>query len=170
MKQIIQSIKTFFYRDCVFGHLPFTEYTEKSLSGAMLESLAFNEAIYLQMMERFENWQGLLIYERRINLYHKQLRFWYNHVLKHKINICIFMTIPHFGYDYVIYSLCKKLGIKTLIPQRIPVVRGMEPHLYVFENINEHIKDLKDKFNFYATNNDKIELNKDFKCYLSFKK
>ena len=80
------------------------------------------------------------------------------------------MTIPHFGYDYVIYSLCKKLGIKTLILQRIPVVRGMEPHLYVFENINEHIKDLKDKFNFYATNNDKIELNKDFKCYLELRK
>ena len=33
--------QNFFYRDCVFGHLPFTEYTEKSLSGAMLESFGF---------------------------------------------------------------------------------------------------------------------------------
>ena len=118
------------------------------------------------MMERFESWSGLLAFERRVNLYHKQLKFWYNYLKIEKINLCIFMTIPHFGYDYIVYSLCKLIGIPILILHRIPVVSGMQPHIYIFSDIYNHIDNLSKKYEFYMMNPHLINLNQDLSKYL----
>ena len=159
--------KYLFYRDCVYGDYDGKTYQKRSLSKELLTSLSHAESQYLQMMERFEHWQGLVIFERRINLFHKQLTFWYNYIHDHNINLCVFMTIPHFGYDYVIYSLCKLLGIKILITHRIPVVRGMEPHVYIFEDMDLHIENIDEKYNYFLDNPSQIQLNSDIGSYLS---
>ena len=55
------------------------ERNEK-LDKNLLASMSKCETLYFQMMERFEYWGGITIYEHRVNLYHKQLNFWYNYI------------------------------------------------------------------------------------------
>ena len=158
----------FFFRDCVFGHnCNEKNLTQWSMSVDLIESLSNLESLYMQMMERFESWSGLITYERRINLYHKILKFWYNYLLKNNINVCVFMTIPHFGYDYIIYNLCKLIGIKTIMIHRIPVVKNSDPHIYIFDSLEHHIRDLKKRFEFYLGNESKVKLNSHFVAHLS---
>lgn len=153
----------FFYRDCVFGK--YNKICELAVDGEILRSLLRCESIFLKMMERFENWNALYGYEHRINLYHKQVSYWYSYLINNKITTCVFMTIPHFGFDFVIYSLCKLLDIKVVMFQRIPVLIGSNVSLYAFDDLDTHIAGLKETYQYFLENPDDIELDSSFSAY-----
>lgn len=65
------------------------------------------------MMDRHEPSQ-LFSFEERLQRYYSHVRYW-NHIIDtHKVDCFIGINYPHETYDYVIYSLCKAKGIKTL--------------------------------------------------------
>ena len=152
-----------FYRDCVFGFFDEIDIKlEMKLDKNLLASMSKCETLYFQMMERFEYWGGITIYEHRVNLYHKQLNFWYNYLTSREINLCVFMTIPHFGFDYVIYCLCKLVGIEVIMFHRIPILLNKVTGLYVFSDLDDQMKGLKNLYYFYEKNPMEIKLSKAF--------
>jgi len=87
------------------------------LDKPLLSSLSFHESIYMKMLDR-NDVDGSLTYRRRIASYHWQLMYW-KAVLDHfKPDIVVYRIAPHTGYDYVLYSLCRVMGIATVMFER----------------------------------------------------
>lgn len=55
-----------------------------------------------------------LPYNKRVELYYKQLRFWLGILNYYRPDIVLFGAPPHVGFDYILYLLCKRKGIQTL--------------------------------------------------------
>jgi len=87
-------------------HLP-------ALDSKLLIDLAYHEVIALNMMDRLDV-IGLTFQERR-RFYHWSLRYW-SAVLDHfQPDIYFNPSTPHQVYDYVLYILCRRRGIKTIL-------------------------------------------------------
>ncbi|MDH3975352.1 MAG: hypothetical protein OEV42_13810 [Deltaproteobacteria bacterium] len=97
----------------------FKGYTLPCLNGNLLKELSFNESVALGMMNRMDPHKSFS-YQDRIRLYHSQLRYWLC-VLNHfSPDIVVFPYIPHVVFDYILYVLCKRENIKTVIFQTTP--------------------------------------------------
>ena len=84
------------------------------LDQPLLEDLSFCESIALQMMNRMDP-SGIFSYEERVRLYHYHVRYW-TAVLNHvNPDVVISPVAPHVVYDYVLYELCKKKNIRTIV-------------------------------------------------------
>ena len=58
---------------------------------------------------------GSFSYEDRKRLYYVQLNYWLNVIHKLKINLVVFSETPHALSHFIIYKLCKKMGIQTIM-------------------------------------------------------
>lgn len=158
-------------RNCSLGFFDDVEnYEDIPLDEALLQEMSLCESHVLKMMDRYQHTKRLIFYEERINLYHKQLSYWINYLLKEKIESCIFQTIPHVIFDYIIYCLCKKLGIQTIMFHRIPVMLDSNVSLYVLEDIKNHISDLGQSYQEYQKNNHTKDLGQPMRSYLTLRK
>jgi len=155
------------YRDCSLGHfIDSDKYSDIPVDASLLTDMSECESIALKMMDRYQFTEGLLVYEHRINLYHKQLKYWYNYLLTEKIDVCVFAVIPHVVSDFIIYCLSKYLGLKTLMLYRIPVLPGKNVSLYVLYDIHEHIPELRFSYKHYLNNSAGFSLSKRMQAYL----
>ena len=100
----VQGIPAFDLRDEKF------DPPSKELISEMLEC----ESLTLTMMTRLD-FTGQMSFLKKKHLYYKYLQYW-NGVLK-KLNpeMIIFRSIPHSSYNFVLYCLAKKQGIKTIM-------------------------------------------------------
>ena len=157
-------------RNCQLGHFTnIIKYSDIPLDEHFLNEMSKCESTVLKMMDRYQFTECLLIYEERINLYHKQLKFWYNYLVKEKIDVCFFAVIPHVVYDFVIYSLCKHLGLKTIMLYRLPVLPRKNVSLYVLKDINEHIPGLKASYQKHLKSSTPLSLTPRMSAYLDLK-
>lgn len=114
---INQEIKATYYPCAVLTHETHYELDQNSLiplDANLIQEMADCEAVCLKMLDRDEVY-GPMTYNRRKTIYLKHLRYW-NHVIETD-NVDLFITsnIPHVVYDFIIYSLCKLKGIKTIL-------------------------------------------------------
>lgn len=86
------------------------------LDQEILTALSPYERAVLSMMDRFDS-DGTFVYEERIRFYYLQLRYWLAVLERYKPNVVVFASVPHMGYDYILYILCKWLNIQTIIFQ-----------------------------------------------------
>lgn len=167
---IIDCKNYFFVRDCQLGN--FTDphdYNDIPLDEKFLAKMAVCESTVLKMLDRYQHTKGLIHYEERINLYHNQLKYWRNYLIKNKIDICFFSVVPHVVYDFIIYSLCKELGIKTFMLYRLPVLPGKNVSIYVMPDIKAHISGLREAYNFYLNKSDDLIISDRMKAYLELR-
>jgi len=158
------------FRDCTFGRFSnIKKYSEIPLDANILKEMVECESFVMKMMDRYQHSKGLLIYEERINLYHNQLRYWYNYLLTEKIDVCIFSVIPHVVFDFVIYCLCKYLGVKTIMFFRLPVLPGKNVSIYMLRDIEGQIQGLKESYNKHFINPYETELSERMAAYLELK-
>jgi hypothetical protein len=54
--------------------------------------------------------------------YLEQLSFWNNLILENNVKNVLFTNVPHFGFDYIIYGLCKIYSINCLFFQDIDFI------------------------------------------------
>jgi len=156
-----------YYRDASLGKFyQEEEYADIAIDAKILKDLASCESEALKMMDRFQNTNGLLFYEKRINLYHKQVRYWLNYLKKNKIDTCVFGTIPHVVHDYIIFSLCKYLGIKTSMFYRFPILPNRNVSLYSMTDWITQDPEICEKYNFHLKNPEALKLKKNFLGYL----
>lgn len=83
------------------------------LDEELITKMSNCERVVLKMMERLEPY-GKYQYQTGVNLYYLYLRYW-NHIIeKNKINLFLSANVPHEGFDFVIYELCKLKNIPVL--------------------------------------------------------
>ncbi|WP_294240088.1 hypothetical protein [Pseudobutyrivibrio sp.] len=84
------------------------------IDGELLERLLPYKETAMHIMCRELHYD---IYERRYleKVFYKSLRYWNNEIEKNRINLVIFMVMPHLCGDYILYSLCRVKNIKTVM-------------------------------------------------------
>lgn len=161
--------RRFSYRKCSLGMFnDMDSYGEVPLDVTFLDKLKGCESTCLKMMDRYDDTNGLLTYQQRINLYHKVVKYWYNYILKHDVKACVFTIVPHVVSDYILYNLCKLLGIKTMMFYRTNVVLNKNVSLYPLENIEDGISGIKETYDTVDLNAE-IHLDERFIAYLDIR-
>jgi hypothetical protein len=155
-----------FFRDCTFGTHEANNLNLVPLDDKLLSEFANVQTEFMQMMERYENYSSLIVYENRLNLYHFFLQYWFSYIIQHKINLLFSTTIPHAGYDFIIYSICKYLNIQVIMFQRIPLVIPGNVSIYSLTDIKQHIPELASLYKKYYSQSSPIKLNKRISSYL----
>lgn len=157
-------------RNCQLGHFKDAiKYGDIPLNEGFLNTMSECESTVLKMMDRYQFTERLLTYEERINLYHKQLKFWYNYLVKEKIDVFVLAVIPHVVFDFTIYSLCKHLGIQTFMLYRLPVLPQKNVSIYVLRDINEHIPGLRATYERYLKSSTPLSLTARMSAYFELK-
>jgi hypothetical protein len=87
------------------------------LDETLLSALSFYESIYMKMLDR-NDVDGSLTYHKRIASYHSQVMHWKGVIEHFKPDVVVYRIAPHTGYDYVLYALCRVLGIATVMFER----------------------------------------------------
>ena len=141
------------------------EFSElDSLDSSTLDKLENCEINYLKMTDRINLYGG---YQKRKDDFLTHVRYWSHILNNNNIDFVIFLNIPHEGYDFVLYSLCKLLNIKTYMFYHLPHRPGFTI-MYLLDEIESHhpklkmdiellktthrdikIDDISDPFNFY---------------------
>ncbi len=88
----------------------------KSAPIELIEALAPWEGTALQMIDRC-NYDGLSVRDLR-SFYLRYISLWLALLDRHHPDCVVFHGTPHMGHDYVLYLLCRRYGISTLIVDR----------------------------------------------------
>ncbi len=109
-----------------------------ALDQKILYELSACESIVLRMMNRLDP-NFLFNYEERERLYHKYVKYWAAVIDKFKPDVFVSSVSPHLMYDYVLYGLCKKRGIKTVMFMQTSLYGWSYPVRY-FESGSENLR------------------------------
>ncbi|MSU55753.1 MAG: hypothetical protein EXS51_00375 [Candidatus Taylorbacteria bacterium] len=82
----------------------------------LLAEFAETEITLLTMMHK--KYEHLCIEERK-HLFSEFLRYWHGVLSAYKPDAIVYSDIPHTVYDYVLYALARKLGIRTIMFEAI---------------------------------------------------
>ena len=158
------------FRECTFGRFrSLDKYSSIPLDSNILSKLGECESNVLKMMERYRFFCELSTYEGRINLYHRQVKYWYNYLKHNDIGLCVFMVMPHVVFDYVIYCVCKLLGIRTILFYRTTVLLNENISLYLFEDVSKQLEGLEGRYSYHLENPGKSGLSERLASYLSLR-
>lgn len=78
-----------------------------------IEGMRDCESEVMKMYERIKSIKPNDSFDTRKSHYLACLRYWSYYLAVNKIDVFLAAFVPHMGYDYVIYNLCKFKGIKT---------------------------------------------------------
>lgn len=94
------------------------DWSRASLGVDLLEALGVQESIALHMMDRMDASGRDFTLEERRRHYYDLLGYWLS-VLRHlQPDVVVFSIAPHIVYDFVLYALCRHLGIRTVMFER----------------------------------------------------
>ena len=102
--------------DAVRG-IPFTRHADQilpALDATLLDAMAHCERTALQMLQRTDPDESMT-YTDRVRLFHRQLRYWLGMLETYQPRAVFLPNSPHLVYDYVLYELCKRNGIPTVL-------------------------------------------------------
>lgn len=101
-----------------------------SLPDSLYETLMMSEV----MAERDPILSRLGVIERKRVLIQK-VWYWKSYLKENKIELFIDSNAPHLIDDFIIFSLCKSLGIPAYFIYRLPIISGVMSRLYVSESV-----------------------------------
>ena len=135
-----------------------------------LERLYECESIYLKMIERISFENSLDSYNNRLAFYNKNLNFWYNFLIQNNINLVFTAVIPHVGFDYLVYNICKIRDIKNFSFYKLPTINNEKLYKYLLtdykeiplENKQFYLDDSKNDLQFYKNTYNTFYENKTF--------
>lgn len=135
------------------------------LDDEILSKLIDCEVIYLKMVERLLN---SISYQQRKDEYLYHLRFWNDFFIKNNFNYFIFSNVPHEGFDFIIYSLCKIYNVKTFCMVQMPMIDKKVLLLNIVEDIFDQSKEIRATYNKIKNNNyEKKDLSLEFQTYIN---
>ena len=88
--------------------------------------------------------------------FYKQLRYWDYILKKEKINLFVSDNIPHDGFDYIIYIICKYRNIRTIMFHELPTRPHRHVSMYLTESIEKVGLNIYEKFCEYKKDNKKF--------------
>lgn len=89
------------------------------------------ELVTMQMLERL-NYFNFPPRELR-SVYLRYVSYWYETLQTDKPDAVLFVALPHMAFNYVLYHLCRVLGVRTLITERTSI----SDRLLLLEDIDE---------------------------------
>jgi hypothetical protein len=95
------------------------------LDAACIEGMRHCEAVYEEMIDRYTDkmqpyrLSGDIPHAERRKRYFDHLRYWNDLLDAKKIDFVLLFHVPHQGYDYVLYGLCKFKRIPVLFLEHI---------------------------------------------------
>lgn len=98
----------------------------------LLGDAANTERVALRMMDRLDPDESMTFTDR-VRLFHRHLRYWLGILDYYKPIAVILPNSPHLVYDYVLYELCKRKDIPTLLFNETSV-NGLIYPVTSFEN------------------------------------
>lgn len=115
-----------------------------AIDAYLLEKMFPYESLYYPMQDRYEiNNFVTLSYQQRNRYYKEDLSTLLWVLQYYHIDICIINDMAHIGYDYVLYGLCKSLGIPTLIGYQGILIPHKSATVFVMSDIFDPIPDLR---------------------------
>ena len=125
-----------------------------ALNGDLLLAMSYYETVFLKMMDRLD-YDGTFTYSKRLFYYHQQVMYWKGVLDLFSPDVVVFRIAPHMGHDYILYALCRVLGIKTIMFERT-ALSGLVYPVTSFESGSDALrKRIREKG---EANPDKIEL------------
>ena len=124
------------------------------------------ESVFLKMLDRL--WVGFG-YQKRKDLFHFHLKIWLHIIKKFEINFVFFGNVPHEGFDYIIYSICKIKNIKLRLLYNLPEANNGPYLVYFAKDIETQGLDIYEHFLELKKNTNEIDknfLSKDLSFYL----
>lgn len=117
------------FPECVFQdridavRLAGPEASEGVVSAALLARLAVYEVQALKMMGRMDNDGQTFTTEQRIDFFHCQVSRWLAVLDRFEPELALFLETPHVIYDFILYAVCRAMGVPTLMFGRTKVER-----------------------------------------------
>ncbi len=101
--------------DAIRGHSPHdcSGLNLATLDQALLQDLAVYESTIFNMLDRMDPGCAFS-YQEREGLYHLQIKYWLSVLQHYQPDVVVFPASPHIVYDYILYILCKRQGIRTV--------------------------------------------------------
>lgn len=84
------------------------------LDQEILADMAPCEAMVLRILDRMDPVDCFGLRER-LDLYYRYLGYWSAVLEKYQPQVAFFSIAPHMAYDYVLYALCQRRGIPTMM-------------------------------------------------------
>ena len=109
----------------------------------LLASISQEKYIAIEMLSRIN---PKMNFRDRESYFLKQLRFWDYTIKEQNITLFISDNIPHDGFDYIIFIICKYHKIKTIMFHELPTRPKRHLSMHVTENINEIGADIFNKY------------------------
>jgi Capsule polysaccharide biosynthesis protein len=78
----------------------------------LAQALAYEQTLALKMMDRIEL-EDSFSYHDRVRLFHRMVAWWSALLDRVEPDVMIIPTAPHVHYDYIVYALCRRRGIRT---------------------------------------------------------
>ena len=95
---------------------------ESELPQVLLSDFSRSEYFnYLKILDRVDI-GGSFTFSERDDLFKRQIAYWTYVLVRDKIDLVFFSNAPHLPYDYPIYLVAKKLGLKVLMFNVTPVL------------------------------------------------
>jgi len=152
--------------DAIRG-IPAAEYQNKPLKTVcptFFDKLLGDEKIALRMFERNDSHTNSFTYRERLDLYQYMVQYWKMIVEDLKPQYVIFEEEPHQTSDYVLYAVCKQMGVETIMFIRTKFHETMYP-VRQFEKGSEAI--LKDVNELISLKTGSVVLSEDMDKYFS---
>lgn len=125
-----------YYENIDFSAIP-------PLNDSILNDFKYCENLSIKMMDRINH---TLSENERLSLYYKNLRYWLWKIKSENISLFISDNIPHEVFDYIIYSICKYLNIKTIMFHELPSRPMRHIMIHLTESINAVGEDIRDQY------------------------
>lgn len=130
------------FSDLIYGNYPVNLASCIPIDDSLLRKLAFYETLTIQMMNRLD-WDETISYNTRKEMYLRHVRFWNNQLINKKIDLCIFLGIPHEIFDFVLYAICKVRAIPIIC---LESGRHRDTTL-IFQDYEQSMNELSERYN-----------------------
>ena len=127
--------------DAMKGILP-QEYQNKllpALCPSFLHQLIHAERISMRMLDRNDSHTNTFSYRERLKLFQKLVQYWKMVVEDLDPKYVVFEEEPHQISDYVLYEVCKLMGVETIMFIRTNFHERMYPiHKFIISRCLSH--------------------------------
>jgi hypothetical protein len=101
--------------------LPLAPLDQQTIGG-----LAACEGMTLRMLDRMDPLNSFGFRDRQ-DLYYRYLGYWLAILERYRPQVAFFPMAPHMGYDYVLYVLCRRRGIPTIMLEQALINSRLYP-------------------------------------------
>lgn len=114
-----------------------------AIDAELIEKMYSYESLYYPMLDRYEVDNFIqLPYQKRNQYYKNDLQALLHIIQKYQIDVCVFGDVPHIGYDYILYGLCKCMNIVIAIEYMGVLIPRKSATIYFMEDLFNPIPDL----------------------------